>query len=57
MIETLTGGLLGGMPRLTPEVLRTLNRRSERWQELAMQVKASTYERLRGPLAPLLALP
>jgi hypothetical protein len=57
MIETLMGSLLGRLSRLTPEVLRTLNRRSERWQELAMQVKASTYESLRGPLAPLLALP
>ena len=49
MIETLMGGLLGGLFRLTPEVLRALDRRSDRWHELAMQDKAIEYERLRGP--------
>ena len=48
MIETLLGGLLGGAFRLAPEVLKWLDRRSERGHELAMQDKALEFERLRG---------
>jgi len=49
MIETLMGGLLGGFFRLAPEFLKALDRRSDRWHELAMQDKAIEYEKLRGP--------
>ena len=48
MIETLLGGLLGGVFRLAPEVLKWFDRRSERGHELAMQDKALEFDRLRG---------
>lgn len=48
MIETLLGGLLGGAFRIAPEILKALDRKSERTHELAMQDKALDFERLRG---------
>lgn len=48
MIETLLGGLLGGVFRLAPEVLKWFDRKSERGHELAMQDKALEFDRLRG---------
>jgi hypothetical protein len=48
MIETLLGGLLGGAFRLTPEILKWLDRNGERSHELAMQDKALEFEKLRG---------
>jgi hypothetical protein len=48
MIETLLGGLLGGMFRLAPEVLKWIDRTGERSHELAMQDKALEFEKLRG---------
>ncbi|WKB50765.1 hypothetical protein [Eleftheria terrae] len=48
MIETLLGGLLGGIFRLAPELLKWLDRAGERAHELAMQDKALEFERLRG---------
>ena len=48
MIETLLGGLLGGLFRLTPELLKWLDRSGERRHELAMQDKALEFEKLRG---------
>lgn len=48
MIETLLGGLLGGLFRLAPEVLKWLDRRGERVHELLMQDKALEFEKLRG---------
>jgi hypothetical protein len=48
MIETLVGGLLGGVFRLAPEVLKWLDRKGERGHELAMQEKALEFEKLRG---------
>lgn len=36
MFETLLGGLFGGLLRLAPEVLKTLDRKDERKHELAM---------------------
>lgn len=48
MIETLLGGFLGGAFRLAPEVLKWLDRKGERYHELAMQDKALEFERLRG---------
>jgi len=35
MIETLLGGLLGGAFRLTPEILKWIDRKGERIHELA----------------------
>ncbi|QGG80627.1 hypothetical protein GH975_08610 [Litorivicinus lipolyticus] len=37
MIETLLGGLLGGAFRLTPEILKWIDRKGERTHELAIQ--------------------
>lgn len=48
MIETLLGGLLGGVFRLAPEALKFLDRKGERGHELAMQDKAIEFEKLRG---------
>ena len=48
MIETLLGGLLGGVFRLAPEVLKWFDRKAERGHELAMQDKALDFEKLRG---------
>jgi len=48
MIETLLGGLLGGVFRLAPEVLKIFDRKNERSHELAMQDKAIEFEKLRG---------
>ena len=48
MIETLLGGLLGGVFRLAPEILKWLDRKGERGHELAMQDKALEFEKLRG---------
>jgi len=48
MIETLLGGLLGGVFRLAPEVLKWFDRRGERGHELAMQDRALEFEKLRG---------
>lgn len=36
MIETILGGLLGGVARLTPEVLKFMDRKAERKHELAL---------------------
>ncbi len=48
MIETLLGGLLGGVFRLAPEILKWIDRRGERGHELAMQDKALEFEKIRG---------
>ena len=48
MIETLLGGLLGGVFRLAPEVLKWADRKGERAHELALQDKALEFEKLRG---------
>lgn len=48
MIETLLGGVMGGAFRLAPELLKWIDRRGERWHELAMQDKALEFEKLRG---------
>jgi len=48
MIETLLGGLMGGLFRLAPEILKWLDRKNERAFELAMQDKALEFEKLRG---------
>ena len=48
MIETLLGGLLGGVFRLAPEILKWLDRNGERSHELSMHDKALEFEKLRG---------
>ena len=44
MLETLLGGLFGGLLRLAPEVLKWLDRKDERKHELDMQDKALAFE-------------
>lgn len=51
MIETLLGGLLGGAFRLTPEILRWIDRKGERSHELAIQDKSLELEKLRASTA------
>lgn len=46
MIETLLGGLLGGAFRLTPEILKWIDRKGERTHELAIRDKAFQLEQL-----------
>jgi hypothetical protein len=48
MIETLLGGLLGGLFRMAPEVLKWRDRQGERSHELSMQDKAIEFEKIRG---------
>jgi len=48
MTSTLIGGLLGGIFRLLPELLKYLDARNERKHELAMQDKAIEFQRLKG---------
>ena len=48
MIETLLGGLMGGAFRITPEILKWIDRKGERVHELAIQDKTLELERLRS---------
>ncbi len=48
MWETLLGGLLGGLFRLIPEVLKMLDAKNERKHELDMQDKALEFQKLTG---------
>ena len=48
MIETLLGGLMGGAFRLTPEILKWIDRKGERNHELALQDKTLELERLKS---------
>lgn len=48
MIETLLGGLMGGLFRTVPEIMKWLDRKDERKHELSMQDKALDFEKLRG---------
>lgn len=47
MIETLLGGLLGGAFRLTPEILKWIDRKGERQHELDIQDRTLELETLR----------
>ena len=51
MIETLLGGLLGGAFRLTPEILKWIDRKGERSHELAIHDKNLELEKLRSSTA------
>lgn len=48
LAETVLGGVIGGLLRLAPEVMKAWDRRNERKHELAMQDKALAFEELRG---------
>jgi hypothetical protein len=48
MIETLLGGLMGGAFRLTPELLKWIDRKGKRTHELAIQDKTIQLEQLRA---------
>jgi hypothetical protein len=48
MVETLFGGLLGGIFRLVPEVLKFFDAKNERQHELSMQDKAIEFQKLKG---------
>lgn len=46
--ETIIGGLVGGLFRVVPEVLKWMDRKDERKHELAMQDKAREFQSLLG---------
>lgn len=48
MIETLLGGLMGGIFRIIPEVLKWMDRKDERKHELSLQDKQLEFQRLKG---------
>lgn len=51
MIESLLGGVFGGLLRLTPEVLKWLDRKDDRKHELAMLDKEMAMAQLRAEQA------
>jgi hypothetical protein len=51
MIESILGGLLGGLFRLAPEVLKWLDRKDERAHELAMLEREMDFARIRAEQA------
>ena len=48
MIETLLGGLLGGVFRVVPEILKFFDAKNERAHELSMQDKAMEFQKIKG---------
>ena len=50
MLESLFGGLLGGLFRLAPEVLKLLDRKSERLHELALLNAEMEFAKVRGEI-------
>lgn len=51
ILETLGGGLLGGLFRLAPEVLKVFDRKSERAHELAMLDREMEFAKVKGEIA------
>jgi hypothetical protein len=51
MIETLLGGLFGGLLRLAPELIKTFDRGNERKHELAMLNAEMEFARVKGDIA------
>lgn len=51
MIETLFGGLLGGIFRIAPEVMKLFDRANERKHELAMVQAEMEFAKIRGEIA------
>ena len=50
MLETLLGGVFGGLLRLAPEVFKIFDRRNERQHELAMLNAEMEFARVRGEI-------
>lgn len=50
MLETLFGGVLGGVFRIAPEILKWLDRRGERAHELAMLQAEMEFAKIRGEI-------
>jgi hypothetical protein len=50
MIESLLSGLLGGVLRIAPEVLKFFDRKNERAHELAMLDSEKEFAKLRGEI-------
>ena len=51
MIETLFGGVFGGLLRLAPEAFKLFDRKNERKHELSMLQAEMEFTRLRGEIA------
>lgn len=51
MLETLFGGVLGGLFRLAPEVLKWLDRRGERSHELELLKAEMEFAKIRGEIS------
>lgn len=51
MIETLLGGVFGGLLRLAPEVFKLLDRKAERAHELSMVQAEMEFAKIRGEMA------
>lgn len=51
MIETLLGGVFGGLLRLAPEALKFFDRKNERQHELAMLSAEMEFAKVRGEIA------
>lgn len=50
MLETLFGGLLGGVFRIAPEILKWLDRRGDREHELSMLKAEMEFAKIRGEI-------
>lgn len=50
MIETLFGGLLGGVFRIAPEILKWLDRKGDREHELAMLKAEMEFAKVKGEI-------
>jgi hypothetical protein len=50
MLESLFGGLLGGLFRLAPEILKFLDRKSERSHEIALLKTEMEFAKVRGEI-------
>jgi len=48
MVETLLGGLLGGIFRIIPEIMKYLDAKNEREHEIKMTEKQIEFEKIRG---------
>ena len=51
MIETLLGGVFGGVLRLAPEVFKLFDRKNERKHELSMLQAEMDFTRIKGEIA------
>lgn len=51
MLETLFGGVLGGIFRIAPEIIKWLDRKNERDHELKMLQAEMEFAKIRGEIA------